>query len=1107
MKKGVEKLGVIISLAILISIFVLNFVSATTESHYPTSGKDTTGNETYIMDNEDLDKVSTSDNDRYVSYGPWSQVYYGSMNIEWEFSPKINSKAEIKDVKLKFEWQRDAWVDGWTKVSVWDDDADEWVNNLYLQNPTAGNDVTEIIDLESYGINTINDVNNLKIKFQARDISQQRTKHDLVELKIEYSLDEDAPACSIDYLEQKDSHNIYNLASSEYINEDGRYYINGNSIDAQSKIANAQYNRTSPNTYLTWTDADPVDGAFNELAEDWRSDPNDNEFIEGLHNICCRATDEKNNQGAGTCKSFCIDKEAPVMDSIIDNTKDCSEDSKYSSSDEITWRLNAHDVGCADIDYYIVKLYKNDDLVGTLEISGNEKTFSELSDGKTYYIIVTPLDKAGNQGNSMQSDSIIIDLTDPSVEITSPEEGSWFKNDFVVSETDSDENLLECQIEIQNNENEPYISDWDSELCNADFNLILDSYCSQDGTCKITKTATDKACRESEDSTIVNIDKTSPIVSKEVGEPKIEGRSLLDIIIDWFITDETKITLDCDDGDGSGIKEIKYKINDGEWTQYTEPFSLGEDGIYDLEYYCTDNVNMESEHKFETDKVDTQAPGTIKTIGEPKYWDEEKEQWCVSENTLFTLTCNDEEVGCDGIHYEIDEGGKQTYESPFNLKGLKGGEHAIYYYSADLLGNSEEADSEQDWLDANEPTITDDYEDGWKNTDQLVTLAPDDVGCGIKEVKYCLGEDCDVEGGAIIESDYEIEFNGNQDTILRYQAWDNVGYASLIGEEEIKIDTTAPVTTSSFTSSEWQNDDIITNLSCEDPEVNGAVSGCEWTKYCIDSENTCEPETKYAGIITYGEEGIHYIRFFSKDYANNEESVKIQIIKIDKSSPRMILLNPTEEEAENVQKCAQSVVAIVSDGEGSGIKRVWAELWDGKEKVREAEMKLTLYGTYEALIDKQLPAGEYLLKVYAQDNAKNNGTKEQFEVLKEGVFVEYIEDPICKINPEVGGTCNFTFNICMRNGNSIKMWMDKLGQVVTPGMMNATISKGENSSYVALWADEIDSELLTLDNEIINGRIKFDLSLNVPSDVASMIGVGAHKLDYLIRAYSPELPE
>jgi len=935
-------------------------------------------------------------------------------------------------------------------------------------------------------------------------------------LKVDYFLDEDSPDSNVIYATKDDGSNkrycdngkmSVNFSSSDVV-------INFYSEDAKSNLKAVGYTRTG---WEYWANGHGFTHDLNKTSY-WYSNPDDS-WSQEEYRVCARALDMSDNQENDDlsytnspdddCCVLCIDAENPIMDSIRDNTKDCSEDAKYSNSDEITWSWSAHDEGCSDIDYYIVKLYEDDVLVGTIETSDVEKTFSELANGKTYYVIVTPVDKAGNQGGSMQSDSIIIDLTNPLVEITSPEEGSWFKNDFIVSETDADENLLECQIEIQNNENEPYVSDWNLELCNADFNLILDTYCPEDGACKITKTAKDKACRENEEDIMVNIDRTAPIADKEVGEPKVEGRTLLDIIIDWFVTDETKITLSCDDGLGSGVKEIKYKINEREWVLYEAPFALRRaDGIYNLEYYCTDNMNIESEHKFEIDKVDTEAPETIKTIGEPKYWDEEKEMMCVSENTRFTLTCADEEVGCDKTYYGVYERGWANYSEPFTLEGHEEGMYTIYYYSTDLLGNEEEANSEQDWLDINKPTITDDYEDGWKNTDQLVTLNPEDDGCGIKEVKYCLEEDCDVENGAIIENDYDIEFNGDQKTILRYQAWDNVGHASLVGEDEIKIDKTAPETTSSFTSSEWQNSDVEIELSCEDPLINEVASSCDKTYYCIDSDNTCEPDQEYNGNITYGEEGIHYIRFFSQDNANNEESVKIQIIKIDRTAPGVILLNPNETEAENVQMCVQSVVAIVSEGvEGSGIKRVWAELWDGEEKVREAEMELYPDGTYGALMDKQLPTGEYILKVYAEDNAENNGIKEQPEILKQGVFVDYVENPICSINPEIGGNCDFTFHICMRNGNSIKMWMDKLGEVIIPGMMNATISKGENSTYVALWDERIDAGLLELDDEIINGRTEFDLSLNVPSDVASMIGVGAHKLDYLIRAYSPELPE
>jgi hypothetical protein len=53
-------------------------------------------------------------------------------------------------------------------------------------------------------------------------------------------------------------------------------------------------------------------------------------------------------------------------------------------------------------------------------------------------IVVTPIDNAGNFGESMNSSKIIVDHQAPSILLSSPSSGSWFNNDFVINQSESD---------------------------------------------------------------------------------------------------------------------------------------------------------------------------------------------------------------------------------------------------------------------------------------------------------------------------------------------------------------------------------------------------------------------------------------------------------------------------------------------------------------------------------------------------------------------------------------------------------------------------------------------------------------------------------------------
>jgi hypothetical protein len=107
-------------------------------------------------------------------------------------------------------------------------------------------------------------------------------------------------------------------------------------------------------------------------------------------------------------------------------------------------------------------------------------------------------------------------------------------------------------------------------------------------------------------------------------------------------------------------------------------------------------------------------------------------------------------------------------------------------------------------VDTQAPTIEDNYsiKDGeWVNEDQTVTLTP----VGADTVKYCEGASCDPSTGITLTNPWSLSYNSNQDTIVRYQAFDNAGNQSAVGEYNVKMDRNIPDTSS------ISIDDIKTN--------------------------------------------------------------------------------------------------------------------------------------------------------------------------------------------------------------------------------------------------------------------------------------------------------
>ncbi len=734
------------------------------------------------------------------------------------------------------------------------------------------------------------------------------------------------PVCSVDFIKHKTSGEEYIFSETIYIDKTGKFRILGAANDLNSIITDIQYNRTSPDYFHIWELAVADDGSFNELDEGWYSQDWETDFIEGWHNACCRATDQVNNVGSGTCIDFCIDTSNPeeVKNLMHSNPSQCV--SNYvNEAPQFEWDA-AEDNGCAGVDFYEVELYlSNGNLIGTFEVSETSFTVPSPLNGEDYYIKVRTVDMAGNEGPwSGKSGDVYYDTEEPAVEITNENAGEWLKGDLEITEIDADANLYKCFYQVKNNDE--VTVQWTETPCNEPFTIDTKEVCPEDGknNCLVYKKAQDKACNDNTRWKEFDIDNHAPITTKIISGPKYTGFEWLDWVIDWFITDKTEITFTCDDKDGSGCDKTFYRVkfNEGEWSVWfvfnETPLTFEEDGVYFVEYSSQDLIgNIENDNK-EIDKVDTLPPVSIKTE-EPVYEDSEENIW-VGPLTEFTIVAEDEEVGVDKIIYQIDENEEVEYESQFTL------------------------------------------------------------------------------------------------------------------------------------------------------------------------ENECQNENP-----------LHSIDYYSIDYLLNQEEPKTQAVMLDCVAPSIRILNPNEDERE-IERCAQSIVAIVEDN-GAGVKKVWAELWNETSKIREVEMMLSVYNTYEALMDKQLPAGEYTLKLMAEDNVGNVYVENIDETLLNSVYVEFISPAICSIDSEEGGQCDFTFHICMRGGDSIKFWLDKLGQIVTPAMMNATISKEDNSTFVGLLDEGIDAGLLNLGNGVINGRTNFNLHLTVPSDVASQIGAGAHKLDYLIKSF------
>ncbi|WP_143229748.1 ThuA domain-containing protein [Actinophytocola xanthii] len=103
---------------------------------------------------------------------------------------------------------------------------------------------------------------------------------------------------------------------------------------------------------------------------------------------------------------------------------------------------------------------------------------------------------------------------------------------------------------------------------------------------------------------VSGVDSTAPTVTAAVSpEPGESG---------WHTAAPT-VTLTADDGTGSGVAATEYRVDEGAWTRYAEPFRVGAEGSHVVEYRAVDRAGNTSPVARAELKVDTAAPAVAVT--------------------------------------------------------------------------------------------------------------------------------------------------------------------------------------------------------------------------------------------------------------------------------------------------------------------------------------------------------------------------------------------------------------------------------------------------------------------------------------------------------------
>ncbi len=182
-----------------------------------------------------------------------------------------------------------------------------------------------------------------------------------------------------------------------------------------------------------------------------------------------------------------------------------------------------------------------------------------------------------------------------------------------------------------------------------------------------------------------------------------------------FIRSDTELDLISDDGNGSGLDRVSFRIwTEGAWLDWTDHiglFNITGNGTVHIEYYAVDRLNKTSNIQNGSFFIDNSAPTTklsFKETFQPDLGLYSKE---------ITLTANDEGSSVDSIMHRVWDGNWSQwliYVGPFDLDEV--GTYHIEYYAVDNLGNLARIKNETITIEAigpgrsseDEPTYPDD---------------------------------------------------------------------------------------------------------------------------------------------------------------------------------------------------------------------------------------------------------------------------------------------------------------------------------------------------------------------------------------------------------------
>ncbi|MDP4169455.1 MAG: lamin tail domain-containing protein [Bacillota bacterium] len=296
-----------------------------------------------------------------------------------------------------------------------------------------------------------------------------------------------------------------------------------------------------------------------------------------------RSTDNAGNQEEQKDINLKVDKAVPVTVVVIDPSQPTGLNDWYTTDVKVTLTATDDSSGLQKTEY---------SLDGT-NWKTYESPFTVSSSTKVNY---RSIDNAGNQEEQKEI-SLKVDKTAPITNGTiNPLQPNgtdgWYTTDVKVTLIASDD-----VSEVQKIEYSFDGINWNK----------YESSITVSSSTKMYYRSTDNAGnQESQKEIDLKVDKTAPTTTVSLPSPNNNG---------WFSNDVTVSLLANDEK--SGVEVTQYRINSGEWTNYTAPFTISKDGEFTVQYRSIDKAGNTEEPQTTVVKLDKTAPVVKVSVDQP----------------------------------------------------------------------------------------------------------------------------------------------------------------------------------------------------------------------------------------------------------------------------------------------------------------------------------------------------------------------------------------------------------------------------------------------------------------------------------------------------------